>query len=158
MPFATALLVCIVIHVSDGDSLLAHCPESSSGVRTQPIRVRIADIDAPELTQDFGRTAKAALVHLCLGQTATIAPVALDRYERLVARVRCRSSDVVAAQVGAGLAWVYSRRAKADTHALLDLQGQAQALRLGLWSDAAPQTPWSYRRSHPSVHYGARTP
>ena len=53
----------------------------------------------------------------------------------------------VAAQVGAGMAWVYTPYASAHPH-LARLQQQARASRKGLWAQPRPLAPWSYRQRH----------
>lgn len=55
-----------VRYVGDGDSL---CVGSSSDTNTW-IEVRLADFDAPELHDDGGRAARAALERIALGQQA----------------------------------------------------------------------------------------
>ncbi|MDA8521406.1 thermonuclease family protein [Acidovorax sp. NCPPB 4044] len=139
MPLAASALLCLVIAVSDGDTLTARCGDR------RPVKVRIAAIDAPERRQAFGDRARAALLRLCLRQTAQLRTVARDDYGRTVAHVRCAGQDVGGAQVGAGLAWVYAPRSRPDAR-LAALQRQAQARRAGLWSQARPQAPWEYRR------------
>ncbi|AVP58102.1 thermonuclease family protein [Pulveribacter suum] len=138
---ATAL-ICLVIAVSDGDTLSVRC-----GAR-RPERVRIAAIDAPESRQAFGKQAREQLVRLCFRQRAELYTLARDMYGRRVARVRCAGRDVAQAQVGAGLAWVYTRQT-AKYRELTALQQRAQAARLGLWSQKRPLAPWEYRRRHP---------
>lgn len=147
MPYTAAVLMCLVVHVSDGDSLFARCHEADSSA-AWPVRIRIADIDAPELKQNFGREAKAHLESLCLGKTAQITPITRDQYERLVAHVQCGSFDAANAQLSSGLAWVYTWRGKGHP-ALQELQTRAQMQHIGLWSEARPQAPWNYRKQHP---------
>ncbi|MBF5006246.1 thermonuclease family protein [Diaphorobacter caeni] len=147
MPYTAALLLCLVVHVSDGDSLFARCHEPGASA-FWPVKVRIADIDAPELAQRFGRASRANLEALCLGKEAEIATVTRDPYERLVAHVRCGGVDAAGAQVQSGLAWLYTWRRR-SIPTLQALQDRAQARHLGLWSEASPQAPWNYRRQHP---------
>ena len=146
MPFTAAVLMCLVVHVSDGDSLFARCHESDSAA-TWPVKIRIANIDAPELKQQYGGESKAHLERLCLGRTAEITPVTRDQYERLVAHVRCDGSDAAEAQLRDGLAWIYTWRSK-PIPALQALQDSAQERRIGLWSEARPQAPWNYHKQH----------
>ena len=86
MSFTAAVLMCLVVHVSDGDSLFARCHESDS-TASWPTRIRIAEIDAPEFKQNFGREAKSHLETLCLGQTAEITPVTRDQYDAAIEAV-----------------------------------------------------------------------
>ena len=82
-----------------------------------------------------------------LGNAPRCAPLARDAYGRTVANVRCGRTDVAAAQVGAGMAWVYTPYASAHPH-LARLQQQARASRKGLWAQPRPLAPWSYRQRH----------
>lgn len=52
MPSSAAVLLCLVIGVSDGDTITARC-ETPQG--TQNIKVRMAEIDAPEKAQPWGK-------------------------------------------------------------------------------------------------------
>ncbi|QIL69410.1 hypothetical protein G7048_02850 [Diaphorobacter sp. HDW4B] len=146
MSFTAAVLMCLVVHVSDGDSLFARCHESDS-TASWPVKIRIAEIDAPELKQNFGREAKSHLETLCLRQTAEITPVTRDQYERLVAHVRCSGTNVAQDQLSHGYAWVYTWRSRKNA-ALQAMQTRAQEQRVGLWSEARPQAPWNYRKQH----------
>ena len=130
--------------MTDGDTLKARCGEPG---QYQQITVRIAAIDAPERKQAFGQRARQHLAQLCFRQRATLRPLARDAYGRTVANVRCGSTDVAAAQVGAGMAWVYTPYASAHPH-LARLQQQARASRKGLWAQPRPLAPWSYRQRH----------
>lgn len=135
-----AALFCLVVAVSDGDTLSARCGASV-------LRVRIAAIDAPESRQAFGTQARQQLQRLCLRQRARIEPLNQDAYGRTVANVRCAGTDVASAQVRAGLAWVYTPYARQHPH-LAPLQRQAQSAHLGLWAQRRPLAPWRYRQRH----------
>ena len=64
-----AALLCLVIAVSDGDTLTARCGAAHAPLQ---LKVRIAAIDAPESRQAFGPQARKNLVQLCLRQRARI--------------------------------------------------------------------------------------
>ena len=108
------------------------------------MRVRIAAIDAPERRQAFGQRARQNLAGLCFRQQARLHTLGHDVYGRTLAHVRCNGQDVAAAQVRAGLAWVY----RAGDHDLQRLERQARESRAGLWSQKRPMPPWDYRRRH----------
>jgi len=139
---SAAALLCLVIAVSDGDTLSVRC-----GAR-KPERVRVAGIDAPEMRQAYGRQSREHLARLCFRQRAEVYSLARDAYGRRVAHVRCAGQDVARAQVSTGLAWVYTRNS-AHTRELTALQRRAQASRTGLWVQKRPTAPWDYRRRHP---------
>lgn len=132
-----------VIGVLDGDTLDVL---TTSGPHPAPMRVRIAEIDAPEKQQDFGQRSKEALSALCFGQQAVVAITDKDRYERAIAHVSCQGKDVGQHMVGIGLAWVYARYAKDP--ALTSLQLMARTQRIGLWSQADPVPPWLWRKGN----------
>ena len=112
-----------------------------------PTKVRIAAIDAPELRQAYGDSARQQLVRLCLQRRARIEPLSTDSYGRTVANVRCGQTDVATEQVRLGLAWVAPSYAKAHPH-LAPLQQQARAHKRGLWAQRRPVSPWTYRHRY----------
>lgn len=127
-----------VVSISDGDTLKVL---DYSG---QKIRVRLGEIDSPELGQAYGQQAKQALSSLCRGKTAVLRGDRLDQYGRTVARVFCDGVDANAAMVEQGYAWVYDRYVR--DRSLYDLQAQARQQRAGLWADDDPMPPREYRR------------
>lgn len=138
----SSALLCLIIAISDGDTLKARC--GAPGAYQQLI-IRLAEIDAPEKAQPYGQRSRQHLADLCFQTQATIRPATRDRYGRTVARVECRGQDANAEQVRAGMAWAY-------TYYLTDpeiqhLQDAAKASRAGLWADPSPIPPWDWRKS-----------
>ncbi len=134
----TAALIAAVIGISDGDTLTVLHEQ-------QQIKVRLAEIDAPEKAQAFGARAKQSLSDLCFGKQAEIIPQARDRYGRTVARVRCDGIDANAEQVRRGMAWVFDRYV--TDRSLYAEQNEARTARRGLWAaDSDPVPPWEWRR------------
>ncbi len=142
MPLALAVLACIVIGVSDGDTLTARC-EMSEGFEN--LRIRLAEIDAPEKGQAFGNRSKEHLAALCFGKHADVAPQGRDRYLRTVAHVYCDKEDAGTEQLRAGMAWVFDRYV--IDRRLYAVQDEARTARRGLWEDPHPVAPWEWRRS-----------
>lgn len=127
-----------VVGVSDGDTLMIFTADK------QQVKVRLADIDAPEKAQAFGNKSKQSLADMCFGKSASIVVQDVDRYGRTVARVVCDDVDANAEQVRRGFAWVYDRYVKdLSLHAVQD---DARENSRGLWRDAAPIPPWEFRR------------
>lgn len=126
-----------VVAVADGDTLTLLVD------RTQ-VRVRLADIDAPERKQAFGTRSRQSLHDLCHGKAAQVQDHGQDRYGRTIGQVTCGGIDANAEQVRRGMAWVYDRYARPDSP-LYALQDQARASRIGLWADAKPVPPWEWR-------------
>lgn len=138
----STLLVCLVVGISDGDSLAVHCGPPGNVTARQ---VRIHAIDAPERYQSFSDASRNSLAELCLYARARIRRLDIDAYGRTVGQVECRGVDAGEHQVANGLAWVYSRYTRTDPDRLLALQQQARLDRLGLWADPAPMAPWKWR-------------
>lgn len=132
------IFIASVIGISDGDTLtVLH--------ERQQIKIRLAEIDAPEKAQPFGVKSKQSLSDLCFGKQAEVVPQTRDRYGRTVARVRCDGIDANAEQVRRGMAWVYDRYV--TDRSLYLLQEEARSARRGLWADPTPFPPWEWRKS-----------
>lgn len=143
MPVAAALLTCLIVGITDGDTLTARC-EVGRGLQT--ITVRLAEIDAPEKTQPFGNRSKQSLSELCFKKPALVHPQDIDKYGRLIGRVECDGTDANASMVYLGMAWVYDQYVTDET--LYQYQEEAQAERRGLWSRQNPVEPWLWRRGY----------
>lgn len=129
---------CKVVGVTDGDTLTALCAGN------QQVKIRLAEIDAPEKTQPFGERSKQSLSSLCFDREAEINPLTTDRYGRTVARVRCEGADANAEQLRRGMAWVYDKYV--TDRSLYALQDEARGAKRGLWVDQNPIPPWEWRR------------
>jgi len=137
-----AALLCFVVAIADGDTLTARCGEPGA---YEQVKVRLAEIDAPEKRQPFGQVSRQHLAALCFQKQAEIRPATKDRYGRTVARVRCAGQDANAEQVRAGLAWAYTRYL--TDPAIARIEQGARAARRGLWADAEPMAPWEWRHA-----------
>lgn len=146
-----ALLLCLVVGISDGDTLTTRC-NTQHGL--QNVKVRLAEIDAPEKAQPWGARSKQHLAQLCFGRTAQVRTQTVDRYGRSVARVSCEGVDANAEQVSSGMAWVFHRYAR--DHSLVAKQDAARSSRRGLWADSAPVAPWDWRSQRRSAASGSR--
>jgi micrococcal nuclease len=131
---------CLVVGVSDGDTITARCGVFGS---YKQLKVRLSEIDAPEKAQPFGQRSKEALSDVCFNAQATLKPVSLDRYGRTVARVVCRGKDVNLEQVRTGMAWSYTKYL--TDQSIFDAELQARKDRTGLWHDPRPVPPWEWR-------------
>lgn len=129
-----------VVSVHDGDTLTVL-------VNKRQMKVRLTDIDAPELKQPFGSRSRQSLAELCFGKDASLEVRGQDRYKRTLATVTCAGTDANAEQVRRGYAWTYTRYARADSP-LFAMQSEARNAHRGLWADAAAVAPWEWRRSH----------
>lgn len=139
-----------VVGVSDGDTITVLV-----GGHKQ-IKVRLAEIDAPEKSQAFGQRTKQSLSDMVFGKTVRVEQRDVDRYGRVVGRVFIGGTDVNAEQVRQGMAWVY-RQYLRDT-ALLTVEKEAREARRGLWSDPHPVPPWEYRHGGQGKSVGVDAP
>lgn len=128
-----------VVSVHDGDTLTVL-------IERRQVRVRLSDIDAPELRQPFGTRSRQSLADLCFAKPAELDVRGKDRYGRTIARVTCAGADANAEQVRRGYAWIYTRYARPGSP-LYPLQAEARSARRGLWTDPAPVAPWDWRRN-----------
>lgn len=69
-----------VISIADGDTMTVLVDKT-------PVKLRLADIDAPEKNQPFGQRSKQSLSNLCWGKNAEYVTQAIDKYKRIVALV-----------------------------------------------------------------------
>jgi endonuclease YncB( thermonuclease family) len=82
-----------VVGVLDGDTLIVLTPQK------QQIKVRLAEIDAPEKRQPFGQRSKQSLSDLVFGKQVRVEQQDRDRYGRVVGKVyvepgcECRTSQ-----------------------------------------------------------------
>lgn len=150
-PFATAAFVLVivsapvawadftgrVVKVQDGDSITVL-------VDKQQIKVRLESIDAPELSQAFGRRSRESLADLCAGKSATVIETGRDRYQRTLGWVRCGDVEANSEQIRQGMAWVFKRYVPVGSP-LYELEGYARLRHIGLWEDAQPTAPWEWR-------------
>lgn len=137
LTFAAPALAHKVIGIADGDTLTLL-------IDAKPLKVRLANIDAPEKAQEFGERSKQSLSDLCFGKDASYKEQDIDRYGRTVAVVTCGGVEVNRAQIERGMAWVYPKYNK--DLMLPGLEAMARNEGRGLWSDAEPMPPWQFRR------------
>jgi endonuclease YncB( thermonuclease family) len=135
------VLACLVIGISDGDSLTARCETLNA---MQNLKVRLAEIDAPERRQAFGQRSRQSLAGLCFRKRALVHMSGVDRYGRTVARVHCHGVDASVAQVRFGMAWAFTRYLKDP--AIAREEKLAREQRIGLWADPDPMAPWTWRQ------------
>lgn len=138
----SAALLCLVVGISDGDTITARCGDPGA---YEQVKVRIAAIDAPEKHQPFGNISRQYLAALCFQQQAGISTRSKDRYGRTVADVECQGTDAGQEMVRSGLAWYYVKYGAGYSN-LAHLESKAKGAGLGLWSDVAPEAPWDWRR------------
>lgn len=126
-----------IIRVLDGDTIEVLQDK-------KPVRIRLANIDAPEKKQAFGRWSTNQLKGLVAAQSVTVTYTQTDSYGRIIGRVfTTNGTDASRYMVQSGAAWVYERYN--TDKALPALQREAQKQRRGLWADVNPVPPWEWR-------------
>ena len=143
-----------VIVVLDGDTVMV---VRNSG---PPVKVRLAEIDAPEVghagmggkppnsqkAQPGGMAAKESLSELVLHKQVGVDSHATDSYGRLVAHLTVDGKSVNEEQVRRGMAWDYSNYHSNKTY--IALQSEAQQARRGLWAGEEIMEPAQWRKLH----------
>ena len=130
-----------IIVVIDGDTVVIR--------RHGLVKIRLAEIDAPESAQTFGETSKQSLSGMVLGKQVTVVSQAVDKYGRMVAHLSINGLDVNAEQIRRGMAWEYSNYH--SNKALVALQKEAMQAPRGLWAQSNPTPPWVWRKQHPFI-------
>ncbi len=130
----------IVIDVIDGDTVIILCEG-----KKRP--VHLVSVDAPQLTQPYGKKAKQFTEKLLLNNVVTVNYI--DRN---------RASDFVSADgrslkwglIRAGLAWYPENHKENSLRNVSDKLGKyerkARRSRKGLWAQKKPKPPWSLHR------------
>lgn len=125
--------------VHDGDTITVRCGEG------EQIKIRFAEIDAPELRQPFGQASKQALSDLIFGKDVDIQAQTVDRYGRTVALVLVGGVPAQRLMLQSGYAWCYTRYSKQVWCA--GDETVARSRKRGLWSKPHPVAPWEYRKA-----------
>ena len=133
-----------VLSVEDGDTLTVI-------EATRAIKVRLACIDAPEISQSsYGKSAREALKHLLPNGSQVILRIKPnDRYGRTVAEVFHNGNNINKLLVKSGdsfVYWQYINGCDRQDYARLETMARLQGS--GVWSvPGGIQRPWDYRQS-----------
>jgi endonuclease YncB( thermonuclease family) len=137
-----------VVKVADGDSLTVL-------VNKQRIRVRLDGIDAPEQGQPFGKRSRQSLSDMCAAKTAVVVDRGKDQYGRTIGRVSCAGADANSEQLQRGMAWVFTQYVPRGSP-FYELEASARVRQLGLWADARPIAPWTWRAANARREWRSR--
>lgn len=149
------LLVSRVTRVIDGDSFHAQVVGDLPGglvlTKRGYVKVRVADIDCPELGQPYGSTARIETRGRLAQGSVILEPVTIDRYGRLVAQVYYgpRRRNLAEQLLLWGHAFVYTRYVDPLRRAyFLQLEALARRFRRGVWRRRRGGIvyPWAWRR------------
>ena len=136
--------VVLVTKVKDGDTIEI----LENGINKW--NIRLAEIDAPEKSQEFGPESKAYLEKLILGAWVTLKCQTVDLYGRHVCVVEAKDLNVNEDMVANGYAWHYAQYSKSTR--LAELQKTAQASKRGLWASKKAQNPAEFRQENGIGH------
>ena len=109
-------------------------------------KVRLSEIDAPEINQKFGTESKNYLASLVLNEEIELIYITEDSYGRIVAKIYKDNKDINRSMVRNGLAWVYDYYVE-DQSLYID-QNLAKKNSFNIWSEVSPTPPWVFRRSN----------
>ena len=126
-----------VLKIADGDSFTLI-------KENRELEIRLYGIDCPERAQPFHAKAKKFTGNMLQSGEIRIEVVDRDRYGRTVAWVYVDSLSVNEALVRHGLAWHYKHYSR-DRN-LAQLEDDARARNIGLWSDPTSTPPWQFRK------------
>lgn len=138
-----------VVRVIDGDTI-------DVLIEKRPVRVRLADIDAPERGQAFGEKSRQYLADIVFRQRVRVVEKQTDRYGRTLGMVYVRQCAPVAAcwdmlvnaqMIAGGMAWAYRFHDRPSSAEMAQLEQKARRQRIGLWSDPNAVEPWQWRRT-----------
>jgi endonuclease YncB( thermonuclease family) len=152
---ATIRAVCT--RVLDGDTIQYTKPDGSQGT------VRLFGVDAPEMSQRFGKEARDRLEELVLNHGILVIQKGEDRYERELGEVYAfhpkgktgiryvqswkeKGKHFVAVQehlLEDGLVWHFTKYS--DSAEYQTIQNDAKEHRRGIWQDARRVAPWDFR-------------
>jgi endonuclease YncB( thermonuclease family) len=143
-----------VIKATDGDTITVL---RNDGANKISVKVRLAGIDTPERSQDYGSKAKSALSSKVFGKTVTIRYSEKDRYGRTIGDVYLGDAWINLQMVSEGFAWHYKHYSKDKQ--LAAAETNARASRKGLWADPkSPVPPWEFRRGKRTSKAKAKAP
>ncbi len=134
-----------VKEVTSGDTITIQTEEGRF------YKIRLMGVDAPELSQTFGRQARSFTQSLAAGKTVQVEVTLVDRFQRRIGTVTLPDGRPLhEVLVESGHAWHYPALHPVSGR-LDELEKQARQHRLGLWVDTEAVPPWQFRRerSHP---------
>lgn len=126
-----------VDNVHDGDTIRLRTPIGF-------VRVRLQNIDAPELKQAGGRESRDHLRQLApLGRVVTVHTDGEDKYHRTLGTVWNGQQNLNLAMVRDGQAWTYRKYCSDPVY--LGAEADARRAHRGMWAGPVAMAPWEWR-------------
>jgi len=140
---ATEVIEGRVVGVHDGDTVTLLIAGN------QQLKIRLAQIDAPELDQAFGQKSKQSLSDMVFNKAIKVEKETVDKYGRTVGTLIVDGMDANREQVKRGMAWAYKQYL--HDQSLLQVEEDARQAKAGLWSEPNPMPPWEYRHGKKTI-------
>lgn len=132
----------VVKRIDDGDTFLIYMHQYG-----MERKVRLYGIDAPELNQPHGQTAKQYLSSIVAKKVVKIIPVEIDKYDRLASFVFYEDLSINEHMVATGNAVIYPDYCDQEFFEYLTpVQSDAANNKRGIWSLPSFKYPESHRK------------
>ena len=129
-----------IVRVIDGDTVLAES-------RGTELKIRLSEIDAPEMNQPYGTNSKKCLSELIRESSSLkFKSDGQDNYGRSLGWLVTDDKNLNYEMIKEGCAWVYDRYVINKT--IYSFQNGARLKNLGLWKQNNPIAPWVWRRNN----------
>ena len=127
-----------VVKIIDGDTYKVLC-------KKRVLTVRLANVDAPELKQNFGVNSKEKVETILLGKIVLMDSLGVDKYNRIIVDVRINGKALDSILLVNGWAWHYKKYNSSKV--LENYQQKAMQDHLGLWKCGVKGVcpPWVFR-------------
>jgi len=131
----------LVVSVTDGDTVKVKVKKNSD-----PIKIRLHGIDAPEMDQDYGPESKEALEKMVLNKVVYLDIVGVDRFGRQVGilhrKTQRNSFNKLLVELGMAYNWPTYGRVYGGHNA----EERARSKRIGIWTRFGGEVrPWMHR-------------
>jgi micrococcal nuclease len=134
-----------VVAVLDGDTVLV--VHKAAGQRAGGLmKIRLAEIDAPEKEQDYGAASRSTLKEMVWHRQVRVFTRAVDKYGRTVAQLEVYGTRVNEEMLRRGMAWEYSHYHSDRRY--IAIEREARRAGRGLWAQRDPIPPWQWRLRH----------
>ncbi len=128
----------IASNIDDGDTF--KLKKSNGGI----INIRLANIDAPELSQTHGKISRDYLKKMIDGKKVVVEVQRVDALGRCIGVVFLNSININDQLIANGHAWHYAMSKNIN---ICKIENMARRNKVGLWADPNPISPWEYREA-----------